>query len=323
MDNIKKVFITGGAGFIGSNVADRMIFLGKKVTVYDNFSTGRHRFLENVIKNNNFDLINGDILDFDHLEKSMSGHDFIFHFSANADVRYGLLNAEKDLQQNTIGTFNVLEAMRKNKIKQIAFSSTGSIYGDTCVVPTPENSPFPVQTSLYASSKLAGEGLISSYCEGYEFKSWIFRFVGVLGERYTHGHLIDFFKKLRDNPKKLNILGNGKQKKSYIYVQDCINSMLCAIQKSNFKINIFNLGCDEFVEVDDSVKIITDYMNLEPELSYSGGDRGWVGDNPYIYLDTKKIRSLGWKEENSIREGILKTIKWIDDNQWIFKDESN
>mgnify|MGYP001497154518 FL=1 len=321
MDNINNVFITGGAGFIGSNVTDKMLALGKNVTVYDNFSTGKKFFLEHALKNEKFSLIEGDVLDIELLKKSLANHDFVFHFSANADIRYGLEHPKKDLEQNTIATFNVLESMRKNNITKIAFSSTGSVYGNTSVIPTPENAPFPIQTSLYGSSKLAGETLISSYCEGYNFKSWIFRFVGVLGERYTHGHLYDFYKKLKKNPLEINVLGNGKQRKSYIYIQDCIDSMICAIEKSTNIINIYNLGCDEYIEVDDSVKIISNFLNLNPSITHSGGSQGWIGDNPFIYLDTKKIRKLGWKEKNTIEEGIIKTIKWIDENQWIYNND--
>tara|TARA_B100000035_G_scaffold278357_1_gene257265 strand:+ start:14107 stop:15081 length:975 start_codon:yes stop_codon:yes gene_type:complete len=321
MDNINNVFITGGAGFIGSNVTDKMLALGKNVTVYDNFSTGKKCFLEHALKNEKFSLIEGDVLDIELLKKSLANHDFVFHFSANADIRYGLEHPKKDLEQNTIATFNVLESMRKNNITKIAFSSTGSVYGNTSVIPTPENAPFPIQTSLYGSSKLAGETLISSYCEGYNFKSWIFRFVGVLGERYTHGHLYDFYKKLKKNPLEINVLGNGKQRKSYIYIQDCIDSMICAIEKSTNIINIYNLGCDEYIEVDDSVKIISNFLNLNPSITHSGGSQGWIGDNPFIYLDTKKIRKLGWKEKNTIEEGIIKTIKWIDENQWIYNND--
>jgi len=322
MNNIDNVFITGGAGFIGSNVADKMLNLGKNVTVYDNFSTGNRRFLEKALKNNKFSLIEGDVLDPILLEKSITNNDFVFHFSANADVRFGLEDPKRDLEQNTIATYNVLEAMRKNNIKNIGFSSTGSVYGEADIIPTPENAPFPIQTSLYGASKLAGEGLISSYCEGYNFKSWIFRFVGVLGERYTHGHLFDFYQKLKKNPLEMNVLGNGKQKKSYIYIQDCIESMIYAIDKSVDNINIYNLGCDEYIEVNDSVKIISDFLKLDPKLTYSGGKKGWVGDNPFIYLDTKKIRSLGWKENNNIDTGIIKTIKWLHENQWVFENDS-
>ena len=311
-------FITGGAGFIGSSLVDRLLAMGKVVIAYDNFSTGIEEFLIEAHKHKNFKLIKGDLLDLDLLIKAMSGSDFVFHLAANADVRFGVEHPQKDLQQNTIATFNVLEAMRANNITDIAFSSTGSIYGEADVIPTPEDAPFPIQTSLYGASKLAGEGLISAYCEGFGFKGWIFRFVSILGERYTHGHVFDFYKKLLNDPTRLEVLGNGKQRKSYLYVQDCIDAMLFAIQNSDEKVNIYNLGYHDYIEVNDSIGFISNSLNISPKLFYSGGDRGWIGDNPFIFLDTKKITKLGWKPKVSIEEAIIKTLSWIKDNQWIY-----
>ena len=198
----------------------------------------------------------------------MKGCDFVFHFAANADVRFGIKKPEKDLEQNTKATFHVLEAMRQNGISKIAFSSTGSIYGEAKVFPTPEDAPFPIQTSLYGASKLAGESLIQAYCEGFGFQSWIFRFVSILGERYTRGHVFDFYKQLKNNPKKLKVLGNGKQRKSYLYIQDCLDAMLLAIEKAKEKVNIFNLGVDTFCEVNDSIGWICKEMGVSPELEY-------------------------------------------------------
>ena len=175
----------------------------------------------------------------------MRGCDCIFHLAANADVRFGLDHPRKDLEQNTIATYSVLEAMRKNGTRMIAFSSTGSVYGAAPVIPTPETCPFPVQTSLYGASKLAGEGLIAAYCEGYGFTAWIFRFVSILGERYSHGHVFDFYKSLLKDSSRLRVLGNGKQRKSYLYIHDCISAILLAIEKASGPVNIFNLGADE------------------------------------------------------------------------------
>ncbi|OGF50372.1 MAG: nucleoside-diphosphate sugar epimerase [Candidatus Firestonebacteria bacterium RIFOXYA2_FULL_40_8] len=312
-----KYFVTGGAGFIASNLVDRLLFNGEQVVVYDNFSTGIEEFLTESKKNKRFKLIRGDLLDQKKLGRAMTGCDFVFHLAANADVRFGLNHPEKDLQQNTIATFNVLEAMRKNKIKKIAFSSTGSIYGEATVIPTPEDAPLPIQTSLYGSSKLSGEGLISSYCEGYGYQAWIFRFVSILGERYTHGHVFDFYKSLLKNPKELYVLGNGKQRKSYLYVQDCIDAIFFAITKSKDKVNIFNLGTNEYCCVNDSIGWITGYLGMKPKLKYSGGERGWIGDNPFIFLETKKIRKLGWKPKLTIEEAIIKTVKYLENNKQI------
>ncbi len=312
-----KCFVTGGAGFIGSNLVDRLLSNGNDVIVYDNFSTGFQKFLNNAGKHDNFKLVRGDILDLEFLINRMSGCDFVFHLAANADVRFGTSYPDKDLKQNTLATFNVLEAMRLNGIKKIAFSSTGSVYGEATVIPTPEDAPFPIQTSLYGASKLACEGLIQAYCEGFGFQSWIFRFVSILGERYTHGHVFDFYKKLLENPDRLDVLGNGKQKKSYLYVQDCIDAILLSIEKSDEKVNIFNLGTDEYCEVNNSIKWICSHLNVSPQLVYSGGERGWIGDNPFIFLDCSKIRRLGWKPKYTIKEGIIKTLSYLEENKWV------
>ena len=314
-----KFFITGGAGFIGSNLVDRLLSQGNEIVAYDNFSTGIPEFLVSATKNPRFKIVKGDLLEPDLLGKSMNGCDFVFHFAANADVRFGTDHPAKDLHQNTIATFNVLEAMRENSINKIAFSSTGSVYGEAKVIPTMEHAPFPVQTSLYGASKLACEGLIEAYCEGFGFQSWIFRFVSILGERYPHGHVFDFFKQLQDHPDYLSVLGNGRQKKSYLYVQDCLDAIEIATQKSHEKVNIFNLGTDEYCEVNDSIRLICLHLGVTPDIQYSGGDRGWIGDNPFIYLDCGKIRSLGWQPKYSIREGIIKTLEFLENNPWIFE----
>ena len=223
---MNTIFITGAAGFIGSTLADRLLAAGKTVIGWDNFSTGQRRFLDGALQDRHFKLVEGDNLDLPALTQAMAGCDTVFHLAANADVRFGLDHPSKDLQQNTVATFNVLEAMRANGIRRIAFSSTGSVYGEAETIPTPENAPFPVQTSLYAASKVGGEGMISSYCEGFKFEGYVFRFVSILGERYTHGHVFDFYRQLLDHPDHLQVLGDGTQRKSYLYVQDCVNAML-------------------------------------------------------------------------------------------------
>ncbi len=315
-----RFFITGGAGFIGSNMVDRLLAEPEnEVVVYDNFSTGRREFLEDALKNPRFTLIEGDNLDEKKLRESMKGCDFVFHFAANADVRMGLEHPGKDLEQNTIATFNVLEAMRANGIKKIGFSSTGSVYGEAEVIPTPENAPFPIQTSLYGASKLACEGLLASYAEGFGFKVYIFRFVSILGERYTHGHVFDFCRKLKEDPTKLHILGNGHQRKSYLYVKDCMEAILTVVRNADEKVNIYNLGTDEYCEVNDSVRWISKKLGVDPVLSYEGGERGWIGDNPFIYLDTGKVRSLGWTPKATIEEGVIKTVEYLMNNQWVFE----
>ncbi|MGA2028601.1 MAG: NAD-dependent epimerase/dehydratase family protein [Verrucomicrobiota bacterium] len=321
---MEKVFVTGAAGFIGSNLVDRLLADGKAVVAWDNFSTGQRKFLAGALKNSNFKLVEGDNLDLPALTKTMSGHDFVFHLAANADVRFGLEHPSKDLQQNTTATFHVLEAMRANGIKRIAFSSTGSVYGEAEIIPTPENAPFPIQTSLYATSKVSGEGMIESYCEGYGFEGYIFRFVSILGERYTHGHVFDFYKQLLDHPDHLKVLGDGLQRKSYLYVQDCVSAMLHVIhlgtaKKAKHRVEIYNLGTDEYVQVNDSIKFICATLGLKPKLEHTGGNKGWIGDNPFIFLDTKKIRATGWKTSLTIEQGIGRTLQWLQQNQWVYE----
>lgn len=310
-----RVLITGVAGFVGSNFLDYLLSKGHHIVGVDNFSTGKTEFIENAINNSNFTFLNFDLLNLRDLKQATKNIDIVFHFAANADVRFGLQHSDKDLKQNTIVTFNVLEAMRYNNVKKIIFSSTGSVYGEPNEFPTPENCAFPIQTSLYGASKLAAEGLIQAYCEGYNFQAWIFRFVSLLGERYSHGHVFDFYNKLRLDPNKLEVLGDGTQKKSYLYIKDCINAVMIALEKSNQKINIFNLGNYEYSEVKDSVKWIIEYLGLAPEIIYLGGKRGWVGDNPFIHLDISKILNLGWKPKLDIKSGIIKTISYLIDNK--------
>jgi len=314
-----RCFVTGCAGFIGSHLADRLLRDGHEVVGYDNLSTGQDRFLEHARGCAGFSLVRGDILDAPALAAAMTGCDFVFHLAANADVRFGTEHPRRDLEQNTIGTFQVLDAMRVHQIRRIAFSSTGSVYGDTTVFPTPEDAPFPVQTSLYAAAKTAGEALIQAFCEGFGMQSWIFRFVSILGERYSHGHVFDFYRSLRADPTRLRILGNGKQRKSYLYIDDCIAAILCAIERAAARVNVLNLGTDEYCEVNDSIGWICDALGVAPERSYTGGDRGWVGDNPFILLDCARMRALGWAPHVTIRDGILRTLRYLQANPWLLE----
>jgi UDP-glucose 4-epimerase len=317
-----RCFVTGGAGFIGSHLADGLLQRGDSVIAYDNFSTGQRRFLDAAAGCDRFTLVDGDLLDTDRLAASMRGCDFVCHLAANADVRFGTEHPRKDLEQNTIATFNVLEAMRANGIRRIAFSSTGSVYGEPAVFPTPEDAPFPLQTSLYGASKLACEGLIQAYCEGFGFQGFIFRFVSILGERYSHGHVFDFYRSLRADPAKLRVLGDGLQKKSYLYVQDCVAAIVTAIEKAPEGINVFNLGTDEYVQVNDSIGWIAGHLGIDPVRTYTGGARGWVGDSPFIFLDTTRIRALGWKPKLSIQAGIIKTLDYLIANPWLLDGRS-
>jgi UDP-glucose 4-epimerase len=314
-----NAFVTGAAGFIGSNLTDRLLAEGHAVTGYDNFSTGYREFLEQAQTCPQFHLVEGDLLDAGALARALAGADIVFHLAANADVRFGPDHPRKDLEQNTIATSNVLEGMRAAGVHRIVFSSTGSVYGEPEVFPTPENAPFPIQTSLYAASKLAAEGLISAYAAAYGFQAWIFRFVSILGERYTHGHVFDFYKQLLAHPERLDVLGDGHQRKSYLYVHDCIDAIFTAIDRATDAVNVFNLGTGEYCEVNDSIGWIAERLGVSPALEYAGGRRGWVGDSPFIFLDCSRTRSLGWQPKLTIQQGIVRTLDFLRQNPWVLE----
>jgi UDP-glucose 4-epimerase len=319
----RRACITGGGGFIGSHLAEALHDAGSEVVVVDDFRTGRRTFLEALEGSSRFTLVDGDVLDGALLTDAMRGCDWVFHLQANADVRRGLDHPTKDLRQNTMATSGVLEAMRAAGVTRILFSSTGSVYGEPRVFPTPEDAPFPLQTSLYGASKLAGEGLLSAYASGFGFVSVICRFVSILGERYTHGHVIDFYTALKQDPDRITVLGNGKQEKSYLYVGDCVAAMLTAAEAhhaDNGTANVYNLGTDETVIVDDSLQLIAGHLDVSPHVEYAGGERGWVGDSPLIRLDTSKIRSLGWTPSLTIPQAIGRTLKWFDANESVWRD---
>jgi UDP-glucose 4-epimerase len=310
-------FVTGAAGFVGSNLTDRLLALGHAVVGYDNFSTGRIQFLAGALENPGFCLHRGDLLDLEALTAAMAGSDFVYHLASNADVRFGTQHPRRDLEQSAIGTWNVLEAMRSNNVRRIAFASSGSVYGEPEIFPTPEVCPFPIQTSLYGASKLAAEAFIQAYSEGFGIEAWIFRFVSLLGPRYSHGHVIDFYRQLREHPGVLNVLGDGHQRKSYLYIGDCIEAILTATRQASAKVNIFNLGTDQACAVNDSIGWICERLGLSPRLMYSGGKRGWIGDSPFILLDCDRIRSLGWRPALSIQQAVVRTVEFLEDNKWL------
>ena len=314
-----KVLVTGAAGFIGSHLVDRLLAAGDEVIGFDNLSTGRVPFLEVAHRCPRFRLVEGDLLEFDALARAMAGAELVFHLAANADVRHGPDHPRKDLEKNAVASSHVLEAMRAQGVSRIVFASTGSIYGEPEAFPTPETAPFPVQTSFYGASKVAAEGLISAYSAAFGFQAWIFRFVSILGERYTHGHVVDFYRQLLTHPDRLEVCGDGHQRKSYLYVQDCINAMLLAIERAVEPVNILNLGTDEFCEVNDSIRWITERLGVSPAVGYAGGRRGWVGDSPFIFLDCRRMRALGWKPALTIREAIHRTLDFLVHNRWVLE----
>ena len=296
---------------------DRLLADENEVLALDNFSTGQEEFVASASLNPRYRLVRADLLDLDTLREAMAGIDVVFHLAANADVRFGTDHPRRDLEQNTIATWNVLEAMRAQGVRRLAFSSTGSVYGEAKVIPTPEDCPFPVQTSLYGASKLAAEGMIQAYCEGFGIQACIFRFVSIMGERYTHGHVFDFYKQLLEHPGELRVLGNGEQRKSYLYVQDCVDAILLALAKTTSPVSIFNLGTDEYCQVNQSIQWICEHLGLHPKLTYTGGDRGWIGDNPFIFLDCSRIRALGWQPRLTIQQAVGKTVEYLQANQQI------
>jgi UDP-glucose 4-epimerase len=308
---IQRAFVTGGAGFIGSHIVDRLVADGATVTVYDNFSTGQQEFLAQHAGNPAVRIVRADVLDLPRLTQEMSGHDFVFHLQANADVRGGMTNTRVDLEQNTIATWNVCEAMRRNGIKHIMFSSTAVIYGEPTVFPTPE-SYMPTQTALYGASKLACEGIIEAFTEYYDWRCFIYRFVSWIGERYTHGVIFDFMRKLNADPHELEVLGDGKQRKSYLDVTDGVAGIFFGIHHATGKKNIFNLGHDDYMNVLGLADVVVQELGLS-DVKYrtTGGQRGWLGDAPFVHLDTSRIKALGWSPKVSIQEGIANTVRYL------------
>lgn len=314
-----RVAVTGGCGFIGSHLVERLLADGREVVIVDNLSTGQLKFVEGALAHTRARLVRADVKELEPLVRAFEGCEVVYHLAANADVRRGAEWPRRDLDENTIGTFNVLEAVRQCHVPAFAFSSTGSVYGDTSVIPTPEDAPFPLQTSLYGASKLAGEGLIAAYSEAYGIRSRIFRFVSILGERYSHGHVFDFYGALLKDPTELLILGNGKQRKSYLYVHDCIDAIMLAMATDGPGTEVYNLGQSDYCAVNDSVGWITAHLGIQPKLSYSGGDRGWVGDNPFVFLDCARMRALGWAPARSIKESVLATLEYLQANHWLLE----
>jgi len=314
------VLVTGGAGFIGSNLVDRLLANDHTVTVFDNLSTGRVQFLEQAAGHPRFMFIRGDLLDHAALCAAVQAQDAVFHLAANADVRRGTEHPRRDLEQNTIATHNVLEAARLGRVGRVYFTSTGSVYGEPAVFPTPEDCPFPIQTSLYGASKVACEALMSAYSQAYGMQCVVFRFVSILGQRYTHGHVFDFLKKLRANPRSVEVLGNGKQSKSYLDVQDCLDAVLLVSQVVQDPFAVFNLGNDGYCTVDESLSWICDEIGLSPGRQYTGGERGWVGDSPLIHLDCTRMRRLGWTPQHTIEQSVRATVRYLLGEQWLLEE---
>ena len=317
---MKKVLVTGGAGFIGSYIVDDLLARGIHVVVYDNYSTGRDEFLAQ--RSDLLSVVRADVLDRPVLLAAMNGCDFVFHFQANADVRGGMKSTRVDLEQNTIATWNVLDAAREHGVKGLAFASSATVYGEPEVFPTPETWS-PLQTSLYGASKYACEGMMQAYAEYFGIRCFIYRFVSWIGERYTHGIIFDLMKKLSRDATRLPLLGDGTQRKSYLYVKDGVRGVMLGIERGTATKNIFNLGHDHFLTVLEVVRIILDELGLKDvQLEFAGGKRGWLGDSPLVHLDTGRIKALGWKPETSIEEGVRRTVRYLRDHSHLFESRS-
>lgn len=311
-----RVAVTGGFGFIGSNLVKTLVSSGYELVVFDNLSTGDYRFLTDTEKSQitfiQMDIAKAEVAD---IKANLMNTTTIFHLAANADVRGGWNSTFRDIEENVIATHNVALAAREANVSQIVFASTAAVYGDSKTIPTPETEVFPIQTSLYGASKIAAEGILASFAANGAFKVTCFRFVSVLGQNYHHGHVIDFVRKLKENPIKLSVLGNGKQKKSYIHVSDCVEGLLNL--RSDLNYDVFNIGHSEFIEVSKSAKLISDCLNLQPKYIFEDKDRGWVGDNPFTFLDIEKAKKFGWVPKVSIEKSITDTVNWIEKNPWV------
>jgi UDP-glucose 4-epimerase len=307
---MRRALVTGGLGFIGSHLVDRLLADGWEVVVLDNLLTGRRSNLEHQNDNPGLRIEEGDIRDLETVVAASEGCDAVFHLAAHALMRVSLSDHRADLDYNVIGTLNVLEGIKANRIPDLVFASTSALYGEAQVVPTPEDYS-GVQTSLYGAAKLAGEAYASAFVQLTPMKFWAFRFGTVLGERCRRGAIWDFEHKLLKDPTELEILGDGRQSKDYLSVSDCVDGIMVGYEKSSEPVNIFNLGLQEQTTVDQVADIVIQEMGLtNVRKRYTGGARGWIGDNPVVYLSIRRIQALGWKPRVSPSDTIRSTARW-------------
>ncbi|MDO9034982.1 MAG: NAD-dependent epimerase/dehydratase family protein [Methanoregula sp.] len=296
--------VTGGAGFIGSHLVDTLVAQGNEVLVIDSLCAGRKETIARHIDSRKVRFLQKDLLA-DGWQDAIEGADRLFHLAADPDVRQSAVNPDPTIQYNIIATFRVLEAMRLNQVPELVFTSTSTVYGDATVIPTPENYTPLEPISVYGASKLACESLISAYCHSFGMKAWTFRFANIIGSRSGHGVLTDFIKKLEQNPKELEILGDGKQTKSYLEVHECVAAMLFAVGHARDTVNTFNIGSEDWIDVKSIAEIVTEEMHLSgTKFRFTGGERGWVGDVPRMQLSVEKIKALRWKPRLGSRESV-------------------
>ncbi len=308
-DSYKTVLVTGGAGFIGSHVVDRLLADGHNVVVFDNMTSGKMEFIAHHFNDSHFRFVNGDMLQPDQIHQACNGIDQVFHLAANPDVRIGASDTRTHLDQNVLATYNLLDAMHKQHVQEIAFTSSSTIYGEAHIIPTPENYGPLIPISMYGASKLACEAMITAYCHTFDMRAWIFRFANIIGDRGTHGIIVDFIHKLKRDPVHLEILGDGKQSKSYLHVRECVDAMMLVVLKGIEEVNIFNIGSEDVISATRIGEIVAEEMELSPELLYTGGSQGWKGDVPKMMLSIEKLRSLGWKAGMGSEESVKETVR--------------
>jgi UDP-glucose 4-epimerase len=305
----RRYFITGGAGFIGSHLVDRLLETGA-VTVYDNLSSGRLEFIESHLTEENFRFVRGDLLDAATLRKAIAGHDTVFHLAANPEVRAGITATDLDLKEGPEATWSVLEAMRLNGIKKIVFTSSSTIYGDAGTTLVGEDYGPLVPISLYGAAKLSGEALIAAFCHLFDMQAWCFRLANVVGARLTHGVIYDFMNKLKREPERLEILGDGKQQKPYVHVSDCVSGILYGYEHAPGAFNVFNIAPDTSTSVTKIADIVVKEMGLKGvKFEFTGGRQGWRGDVPQVRLDATRIKRLGWEPGYSSDEAVERAVK--------------
>lgn len=306
-----KVFVTGGAGFIGSHLCRQLIESGHEITAYDNLLLGRREFIADLERHHKFKFLQKDLLDDKNLRQALQGADLVYHLAANSDISLGGEKTDLDLKLGVMATYNLLEAMRLEKITNLIFSSTSAIYGEAHTKPTPENYGPLIPISFYGASKLSAEVLIAAFAHNYGIQSWIYRFANIVGSRITHGVLFDFIKRLRQNPQQLSVLGNGTQKKSYLHVSDCIAGMQFGFEKAKSEVNIFNLASEGVTQVSYIAQEVIQQMELNAKIEYGKEDRGWKGDVPFTWLDGSKLKKLGWSPKYNSNQAVQKAITEI------------
>ncbi|MDA8983833.1 NAD-dependent epimerase/dehydratase family protein [Planktomarina temperata] len=322
---MKRALVTGCAGFVGSHVSEKLLDLGYQVIGIDNYRTGKREFMEQFLDNKNFSFEQLNLNTCDNLESYFDNIEIVYHLAANADVRGGVTDTHVDLQFNVLMTHRILECMRKKGIHRLCFASTAAALGEPDVFPTPEDISVPTQTSIYGASKLSCEHFISAYSNCFGIEAYAFRFVSLLGPRYPHGHVIDFVRRLKEDPSKLQILGDGSARKSYLHIEDCISALTLVCEdlrpalKKPIKFDVFNLGSDGFIRVRDSAELIAKVMSLNPQFEFEKQTRGWKGDNPFVHLSIEKIKKLGWAPKYSIQESIQSTVDWLLAEEWMLE----